>query len=108
MFKVGQKVICVEEGFPPDTLWIRFVMWLWPFDAPTDGAIYTVANVIPAAGRHPVCLELVELPSPATEHWAAGFIASGFRPVVSRPTSIEVFTRMLGPKERAFDLCSND
>lgn len=96
MFHTGQKVVHV--GFPTETFWERLRAWWWPQppECPEVGEVYTIVNIISGPWDHP-CLELLELPSPATEHWEAGFSSEGFRPVVKRKTSISVFTQMLTP-----------
>lgn len=83
MFRPGMKVVCVDATSPPLYL---------PYPVPPglrSGMILTVITVY----HHPLVdrllLQFVELPtknSAGMEHW---YQASRFRPIVSRPTSIE-------------------
>ena len=74
MFRVGQKVVCVDGKFPISH----------PCD-PVEGEIYTVSGVGPFNGFD--CVTLFEVDPPIDFHpWLK---ASRFRPIVSRPTSIE-------------------
>lgn len=90
-FYVGQKVAryraCpgYEELNPPPMnkevtiSWIREVVF--------EGETLTV-------------IDLIEYPSPTVSsvpEWQRGWAAEYFRPIVSRPTSISIFTAMLGP-----------
>jgi hypothetical protein len=65
-------------------MWDRF----WhPYESPVKGRIYTVSNIYRdfEDSEH---VELIELPSPETDVWLAGFFACGFRPAVERKTDI--------------------
>ena len=98
-FRIGQKVVCID-ALHPRTLsqwWIE----LWhPYEHAVEGRVYTISNIYLLGADQ--MIELVELPSPATDFWYAGFFADGFRPVVERKTDISIFTKMLKPKrERA-------
>lgn len=83
-WRVGMKAVCVD-------------LRLWPGEPPpypTLGAVYTVSNVFEAF-EGCLHLELLELPSPQTDGWFAGFDAQCFRPVVEREYDISIFTEML-------------
>ena len=91
MFRVGQKVVCVDNrGIPA------------PY-VPDLQTVYTIATV--RYVDHD-CEEtgwgvtLVELPTFETEDYLAEFRAERFRPAVDRPTDISVFTRMLTSASR--------
>ena len=74
-FYVGQKVVCVDAK--PRLHAGRN----WVFgDAPTEGAIYTIAGLY--MGEEGLCIILLEHPrSPRSEH--RGFASRRFRPLVS-------------------------
>lgn len=94
MFRVGQKVVFIGGRDGWRHRWEKF----WhPYASPQIGAIYTIANMYTSSQGF-LNLELVEFPSPATKHWAAGFRAERFRPVVERKTDISTFTKMLTRK----------
>jgi hypothetical protein len=98
-FRVGQKIVCINAGHPRTlSQWWKE---LWhPFEHAVEVRIYTISNVYLLDDDEMV--ELIELPAPGTDVWAAGFYADGFRPVVERKTDISIFTKMLTPKrERA-------
>lgn len=87
MFRVGQKVVCVDVSyFGPNTSLLR------------KGDVYTIASVDAyedAHGEYGVTLvEIIPQPAPG---WRDGFRASRFRPVVERKTDISIFTAMLNP-----------
>lgn len=81
-FRVGQKVVCVNDK--------PMFGWLWTNDKPEIGTVYTVARVI--AGRYGSyqSLLLVEICNDDL-----GYRAERFRPVVERKTDISIFTKML-------------
>ena len=92
MFRVGQKIVCVDaDGAPMLTLngtytvrhvsEIRRVRW--------RGQIYYLPSVF-----------LYES-SPVEGYW--GFSPLRFRPVDDRKTDIAVFTKMLKPKKTSVD-----
>lgn len=91
MFRVGQKVVCVNNHGVPE-----------PYK-PDLRSVYTIAS---ARYIDNGCVEtgwgvtLVELPTFDTEEYLAEFRAERFRPAVDRPTDISVFTKMLTPATR--------
>ena len=98
MFRVGQKVVCINAGLLPG--WRCFDGWL-DNDAPTEGAIYTVTSVH-ADHDGDMVLHLAEIRRGpiARREWgeAVGYGIARFRPVVERKTSIEIFQKMLIPQ----------
>lgn len=85
MFRVGQKVICVDDWqskFPP-----------YEPCPLTRGRIYTVTKSWLYKQRHPVVL-VAEIKKPKSH---CGFDATRFRPIVDRKTDISIFTEMLKP-----------
>ena len=87
MFRVGQKVVCVDADGAPLSV----------------GAIYTIASIGPTVFGHwrgrfykisAVYLHEVE-PNPGCD----GFFPKRFRPAVDRPTNISVFTSLLRERE---------
>lgn len=92
MYFVGQRVVYV--GCRCSLLhWIK--RFLFPYESPKKGAIYTVSNIVTDDDDEQVALELVEFPSPACAPWHAGFWVRGFRPAVEKKTDISVFTEIL-------------
>lgn len=94
MFRVGQKVVCVDAVGAPLT----------------EGDVYTVAHMGPLVlghwrGRYykarPVYLCEVE-PNPGCD----GFAPERFRPAVDRPTDISCFKVMLTPAKRELERVS--
>ena len=100
-FRVGQRVVCIDA-----VVWSKKGFPLSIESGLTEGTIYTVAAVRfhphITYGKFPgevggYALDIVGH-NPSSQ-WAncTGFNAKRFRPVVTRPTSIEIFTRMLNP-----------
>ncbi len=89
MFRVGQKVVCVDSDS-------ELGIWV-DDDAPIVGHIYTVRRTfyIPAGP----CLDLEEISRGPLARYAhgdnCGYGAHRFRPVVERKTDISIFTKML-------------
>lgn len=90
MFRIGQKVVCVDdkEAHPSTIL---------SGGSPTGlvkGQIYTVTKT---GIEHPLdltgtpCITLAEMPSP----W--GYRQTRFRPLVEKKTDISVFKALLNP-----------
>jgi hypothetical protein len=91
MFRVGQKVVCVDDlpppGFDGQDMLIR------------RGVIYTVREVgLPSWMDGTECIRLSEVrqANDDTPYWARRF-----RPIVDRPTDISVFKEMLHPSKIA-------
>jgi len=86
MFRVGQKVVCVNDGT------------VFCHGAPSirRGTIYTIEKTEPSWQTGTIHVWLVEV-------GGCGWAASRFRPVVERKTNIDVFTKML-TDERLPDL----
>jgi hypothetical protein len=84
MFRVGQKVICVDASG-----WIRGLRWIYP----VQGEAYTVRNIEPNA-HGKICIRLEEIINPVgmardgSMFCEALFFASRFRPLVERKTDI--------------------
>ena len=90
MFRVGQKVVCVDDTPCPQSS----MPWklIGTLDGLTKGRIYTIRRIGCFAGRHQVWLDEIVRPllgSICAKHGEAGYRPSRFRPIVSRPTSIE-------------------
>lgn len=85
-FRVGQKVVCVDDE-PP-----RF-----PKDTPDHlvlNAIYTVIGIDPENGTGVYLKETRHL-VPRGSRSPRGWAPRRFRPVVERKTDISIFTKML-------------
>lgn len=50
--------------------------------------------------RGATIIDLVEYPTEERDGFVRGYWAAVFRPIVAKPTSISIFTAMLGPKQR--------
>lgn len=90
MFHPGQKVLCINNGpsrfgnkFSPPTL--------------RKGAIYTVTHCWHHQINDTSAVLLAEA-SPTNGY--AGFDATRFVPIKERPTSIEIFKKMLRPEKQ--------
>lgn len=81
-FRVGQKVVCVNdaENVGP---WLEAAQ-------PVLNAVYTVAAPPYVDDEGDLIVEIVELMNPY-----GGYLVGRFRPVVERKTDISVFTKML-------------
>ena len=77
MFRVGQKVVCVD--FSPSNRGIPM-----PF---VKGRVYTVSNTVMTWEGQGIEVAEVETPTVAGHYRA--WNSRRFRPIVSRPTSIE-------------------
>lgn len=92
MFRVGQKVVCVEE---------RAGNSCCGHVEPGLNDIGTITDLW-MRGDHLV-LSLAEFPAPCCRHFAEGWLAVSFRPVVEKKTDIAIFTAMLNPSKRRVD-----
>lgn len=99
MFRVGQKVVCVDAGS----------RGRWDVgEAPITGRIYTIAEMFIDREDNKLVLSFIELRR--TEFACSvygerlGYRASRFRPLVSRKTDISIFTAMLNPSSVTADL----
>lgn len=90
MFRVGQKVVCVDASSRQG--------YSWHDDAPIEGAVYTVSGNFVGADGTPI-IHLIELRRSAEAvFWygpETGYRASRFRPIVDRKTDISVFQEIL-------------
>jgi hypothetical protein len=87
-FRVGQKVVCVDDAIPT---FARLVRWVFRFPWNLRrGEIYTIAKVSNIAGPTVTLIEVKNPPLPEGAFWARRF-----RPVVERKTDISVFEAML-------------
>lgn len=100
MFRVGQKVVCVDDGGPGQ--------WA-PESRLTVGGVYTIKELGRAVADAPGVrlFERVLSSQPgrvgsfSKKPFSDNFyMASRFRPVVERKTDISIFTKMLTPKTR--------
>ena len=76
MFRVGQKVVCIDasNGGP----------WLYHVTPLVEGQVYTVSRDTFLNNYGNEAIELAGM-----DNMPVGYRASRFRPIVSRPTSIE-------------------
>lgn len=104
MFKVGQKVVCINDD------WFEHPSWADVAHKPVKGQIYTVRDIdqLPLAlGFDIPGLHLIELTNP-TQFWYFGmdifvaeisFESDRFRPLEEKKTDISAFTSLLKTKE---------
>ena len=92
MFRVGQRVICIDAT-PYHGDWADGV------DPLVEGAVFTISrsNYPSPIFSGDVVISVRELTNPY------GYFASRFRPAVERKTNIDIFTKML-TDERLPDL----
>lgn len=83
MFRVGQKVVCVDAKFTNNLNIPELI----------EGNIYTIKS-FDAVGGVFLCEETL-LPNWTSQKRNIGFSATRFRPIVSRPTSIEFAHKIL-------------
>jgi hypothetical protein len=93
-FRVGQKVVCVNEAPDPDSFFLET-------DVLRNGAVYTVASIGPTHWGNPG-VALIEVPRPM----GMSFRASRFRPAVERKTDISIFTEILNGQRVPERQCS--
>ena len=87
MFRVGQKVVCVNVTPQPGKMWFN--------DAPVKGSVYTIASILIIKGIDAVTL-VEQKRHPLSPN---GYGAFRFRPAVDRPTDISVFKSLLRERE---------
>jgi hypothetical protein len=92
VFRVGQKVVCVDasDDIPGTSI--------WKADAPIEGEVYTVLKVGASRCDGVPALLLLEIKNTAI--WDFSYRASRFRPIVERKTDISIFTAMLNPSRK--------
>jgi hypothetical protein len=86
-FHVGQKVVCIRSGTPPNGE-----------TPPLVGAVYTVRDIVDRG--HKIGIRLVEIKNRPRNYGVCGYMECTFspkcfRPIVSRKTDISIFTEML-------------
>lgn len=95
MFRVGQKVVCVDDSWrTPGPGWGRT-------EAIVRGQVYTVHKCfIDEDGDAIVWLAEVRRDKRVRFFWGEGigYLSARFRPVVERKTDISVFQKLLQPK----------
>ncbi len=95
-FRVGQKVVCVDDGGSVGT-------WVGGEDI-YKGAVYTIHSTFSFEGDKFVRLFEVKRSRQCTEKWGHdGYGAHRFRPIVERKTDISIFKRMLLPQKGNVD-----
>lgn len=89
MFRVGQKVVCVDASGVASPFIVR-------------GRVYTITGFDNrrAGNSDQPGLYLAEVRAVETRENYASFLARRFRPIVERKTDISIFTKMLTPKKR--------
>jgi hypothetical protein len=96
MFRVGQKVVCVDDTPYPDGYNKLY---------PVKGSIYTIRGFHTESHIDDVGIYLEEVVNPPIE-WSDStacewpFASYRFRPVVERSTDISIFTEMLIPASK--------
>lgn len=106
-FHVGQKVVCVSD----DTKAPAGHKVLTPIILPVIGKIYTIRHLMVGHVDSKPCVLVDEIPDQTVEVLVHGvllvgsivFDASAFRPLVTRPTSISIFTDILKTQRTGVD-----
>jgi hypothetical protein len=80
MFRVGQKVACVDASG------CRLL---------DKGAVYTILEIAPSG-----LAEMISVDCRPDYAGSTGYSAARFRPIVERKTDISIFTEMLTPTPR--------
>jgi hypothetical protein len=93
MFRVGQKVVCVDDVPVPGLRWFE--------GKPTVGAVYTIVRVGHNSRFNCLCVWLHEIVNSGPGERDYGYGTFRFRPIVDRPTDISVFKEMLHPSKIA-------
>jgi hypothetical protein len=89
-FRIGQKVVCIEEP-----QWPAFSYSDFPYtEFPRMGGMYTIRWIGPGKDETP-CVLLREITNPDRGSGEPTFYARRFRPAVERRTDISIFTKML-------------
>jgi hypothetical protein len=100
-FHVGQKIVCVDDDFAGRNMFSRI-----PSNLPVKNAVYTIRGFVDARGKTFIRLvEILNTPRQisGTAIEEPAFNADRFRPIVSRKTSIGIFTAMLNPSKVGVD-----
>jgi len=95
MFKVGQKVVCVNvDPSRPGRMWVVS-------EAPSLGRVYTIADMWKDQVINEIVFDFIELSrsdfAVVLKGRKLGYGSWRFRPVVERKTDISIFTAMLNP-----------
>lgn len=88
-FRVGQKVVCVDDGIKPD--WPAYLRNAeWRGDAPVVGQVYTIIRIIASNDGDVLHLAEIRRSDTARLEWGydVGYGAWRFRPIVERKTDI--------------------
>lgn len=97
MFRVGQRVVCVDVSACPEGS-VPWKIITNGLDGLTEGRVYTIRAIGGFAGRDQVWLYEIIRPlvgSIGKKYGECGYRPSRFRPVVERKTDISVFTEIL-------------
>ncbi len=100
-FRVGQKVVCVDNGeWPADAFGN---VGSWRGDIPVEGKVYTVART-GLTYRHCECIELVEIRNNARPGNFPGYRAARFRPAVDISDLESIVTEVFKTKRRTVNI----
>lgn len=92
MYRIGQKVICVDDDFSQ--------YHYFGEQYPQKNCIYTVRNF--SDGEHIRLVEIINNQYPYNDGFMeVSFRATRFRPIVERKTDISIFTEMLRPMKES-------
>jgi hypothetical protein len=95
-FRVGQRVVCIDDHREPDEPPPYVVKnQIYTVAASYDDLVIRDRKIVP----HPV-IDLFELARIESDVWTSGFDAHCFRPVIEKKTDISVFTALLKQKQR--------
>jgi hypothetical protein len=103
MFRIGQKVVCVDDS-QTDYVGIPESKWIKDLNGLTLGAVYTIRRIgyEEIWARDVLCLWLDEIIRPVDRGstYEPGYAATRFRPAVQRKTDISIFKKLLAPKRQ--------
>jgi hypothetical protein len=103
MFRIGQKVVCVDDDPNRDSLMVPRHLLIKNLDGLRRAEIYTIrAMAFERAhnGSQVLCVWLKEIVRPieGADTEEPGYAVERFRPLVERKTDISIFKKLLAPK----------
>lgn len=99
MLDIGSKLVCInDDWYGPVNLPLDLLDYVKHL--PTKHGVYTVRDIYTGVDNV-VYLRFAELinPRPPEDYDEVAFELDHFRPLTSKPTSIEIFQKMLTPNK---------
>lgn len=95
-FHIGQRIVCINDDWYPQAL--------GPYTNPKKGGLYHVRGFFPWDGLEwSPFISLIGIVDQRANITGPFFTAHFFRPVIERPTSISVFTKLLAPSPKELE-----